>query len=239
MGIDRQATKRAGGDRDLPGTFLAELRALHAQGRQLEAIRRYRLETGADLAAANAAVESIGRANARLSLGGLVRLFAAFLWLCAALAAIAAGWQAYDRHVVSTAWPQVDAEVVKCAVVAHAPAHKPPFSTLACQFRYNVRDVEYTGKTSSTGIPSAEQEAAMHKWAARHRPGSRQAIHYDPADPRRISLGDADASFQADTPAQRLRLAGLFAGGGVCFVALAVWLNARRRRREDASSNQD
>jgi hypothetical protein len=218
----------------LPGTFIAELRALLAQGRQIEAIRRYRLVTGADLATAKSAIDRIGRANARVSLGGVVRLLAAFFWLCAILAATAAGWQAHERRVVNDTWPQVDAEVVKCSVVTHTPMRSPTFATLACQFRYRVDRVDHTAKTGSTGIPSVAQEAAMHAWVAQHHPGSRQVIRYDPADPQRISLGDADAAFQADTPGLRLRLAGLFTGGGVLFVALAAWL-AARRRRDDAS----
>jgi hypothetical protein len=218
----------------LPGTFLAELRALLAQGRQIEAIRRYRLVTGADLATAKTAIDRLGRANARVSVGGVVRLLAAFFWLCAILAATAAGWQAHERRIVNDTWPQVDAEVVKCSVVTHTPMRSPTFATLACQFRYRVDRVDHTANTGSTGIPSVAQEAAMHAWVAQHRPGSRQVIRYDPADPQRISLGDADAAFQADTPGLRLRLAGLFTGGGVLFVALAAWL-AARRRRDDAS----
>jgi hypothetical protein len=230
---DPSAGDRTALDPNLPGTFLAELRALLAQGRQIEAIRRYRLATGADRGAAKTAVDRIGRGTAHVSLGGGIRLLAAFFWLCAILAATAAGWQAYERHVVNDSWPPIDADIVKCAVVTHTPTRSPSFATLACQFRYSVDDVDYTAKTDSTGIPTVAQEAAMRAWAARHRPGSRQVIHYDPADPRRISLGNADLSFQADTPAQRLRLAALFAGGGVLFV-LAGWL-AARKRREDAS----
>ena len=218
----------------LPGTFLAELRALLAQGRRIEAIRRYRFATGADLATAKTAVDRIGRANARISLGGVVRLLAAFFWFCAILAATAAGWQAHERRIVNDTWPQIDAEVVKCSVVTQTPTRNPTFATLVCQFRYSVNDVEHTAKTGSTGIPSVAQEAAMHAWVAQHHPGSRQVIRYDPTDPQRISLGDADAAFQADTPGLRLRLAGLFTGGGVLFVALAAWL-AARRRRDDAS----
>jgi hypothetical protein len=236
MATDRPARDRAGGEADLPGTFLAELRALLAQRRQIEAIRRYRLETGADLATATAAIDKLGRADAPLSPGGLVRLIALFFWLCASLAAAAAGGQAYHRWAVSHTWSRVEAEVVKCSVVTHKPAHNPPFSTLACEFRYNVRGAEFTAKTASSGIPSAEQEAAMRKWVAQHRPGSRQVIRYDPADPHQISLGDADAPFQADTPAHRLRLAGFFTGAGVLFVALAAWL-ANRRQRERRQEN--
>jgi Protein of unknown function (DUF3592) len=240
MAIDRPAGDPAQLEASLPGSVLAELRALLAQNRPIEAIRRYSLATGADPTAAKAAIDRIGRAGARVSVGGAVRLFAAFFWLCAILAAIAAGWQAHDRRVVNDTWPRIDAEIVKCSVVAHtSTTRNPPFSTLACQFRYNLHDVEYTARTGSTGIPSAEQEAAMHAWVAHHRPGSRQVIHYDPADPRSISLGNADAAFQADTPALRLRVAALFAGGGLLFLALAACLAARQRQRSAASLNQE
>ena len=231
---------------DVPGPLLTELKALVAQGQQIGAIKRYRLMTGADLAKAKDVIDALGRSvtpadalrsvgagAVRTSLGGVIRLFAAFFWLCAILAGTAAAWQAYDRAVVRNTWPEIDAEVVKCTVVEHRG--RQPFSILACQFRYVVHGSEYIAKTGSTGIPSPEQVAAMRDWVAHHRPGERQVIHVDPDDPRNISLGDADAAFQADNLENRLRLAGMFAGGGVLLIAAASWLAARQPRRESAS----
>lgn len=233
----------------LPAPVLEELKALIARGEEVSAIRRYRQATGCDLATAKDAVEALGagmpaapaagagaalKPALRAKLVGTLRLFTGFLWLCAALAAIAAAWEAYDRSVVEHRWPVTEAEVVKCAIVTHSSRRGPDFDTLGCTFRYRVEGVERTARTGSTGIPSAEQEAAMHRFIARHPPGARQAIHYDPADPRSISLGDADAAFQADTPQSRLRLAGLFAGGGVLLFAISMWL-VPRLRAEDAA----
>jgi Protein of unknown function (DUF3592) len=228
MPPDHPAKDRAEAMENLPGSFLAELRALLAQGRQGEAIRRYALETGSDPAEAKAAVERIGRGTALVSLTGVVRILAAFFWLGAILAGVAAGWQAYDRHVVRR-WPTVDAEVVHCSVMTHRRIDAAIFPTLDCQFRYRVQGTEHKARTTSSGsMPSVAEEAAMDDWVAHHPPGSRQAVHFDPENPLHISLGDADAPFQADTPARRLLLAALFAAGGVLFVAVAAWLRRRR-----------
>jgi hypothetical protein len=41
-----------------------------------------------------------------------LRLVAWFCWLCGLIAAIAAGWQAYDRETVRTTWAELSRHVV-------------------------------------------------------------------------------------------------------------------------------
>lgn len=250
--------------RDIPAPLLSVLTALIGAGQRIEAIKRYRIATGADLVTAKTVIDALAAGvpppAAGTSTGanwqmkgsvpftmekgiGVLRLLALFCWLCALLAALAAGWQAYDRDTVSRTWPQVDAEVVACRLVDH-PSRRRTIDlwtlkevgatlSLACAFRYSVDGREHTAETRSHSTYAAEYTTAMQRWASAHPPHSRQAIHYDPADPQSISLGEADAAFEPDTPEHRLRLALLFGGMGVLLFGGGLWLATVKRRRDD------
>ena len=139
---------------------------------------------------------------------GVLRLMALFFWLCALLAA---GWQAYDRDTVRRTWPETEAEVTACRVARADRRDAQPRHRRAGPHR---------GDAALGAPPSA---------------GSRQAIRYDPVDPRGISLGDADAEFEPDTVDHRLQLALLFGAAGVMMFGVGLWLAAIKQRR-DASS---
>ena len=248
----------------IPEALLAELQALVRGNETIEAIKRYRSATGASLVAAKQVIGDLAagrtprplspplsgrawqvRANVPFTLAkaaGVLRLFAAFTWLCALLAAGAAGWEAYERHVVNTAWPEVEAQVVRCRAIERYRSRRridlwtmkeaARDTALACTFRFRARGQEYTAETRSHSTDRPALVAAMHAWVVAHPPGAMQSIRYDPADPRRISLGDADAGFEPDTTEHRIDLAVLFGAVGVVFLGGGMWLEAIRRRRE-------
>jgi uncharacterized protein DUF3592 len=268
---DPDTTDRRGapdGAADIAQPLLSALTALIAAGQRIEAIKRYRLATGADLVTAKGVVDALAAARPRQDDGagatpaprwrmqttipftldkaiGILRLFALFFWLCALLAAIAAGWQAYDRDTVRRTWPQADAEVVACRLVDHESRRHTidlwtlkevgPTLSLACTFRYSVDGRPYTGETRSHSSYAPALTAAMQRWARDHAPGSRQSIYYDPAKPHSISLGDADAGFEPDTVEHRLQLALLFGAAGVLLFGGGLWLAAVKQRREASS----
>lgn len=245
-------------------SLLAELTALARTGAQIDAIRRYRLATGASLAESKRVVDALvsGRKPAPMSPAipggllqvqasvpfmlakavGVLRLFALFTWLCGLLAAGAAAWATYERHVINTAWTEVEAQTVKCkAMEYHRSGRRTinlwtkeaAFNTsLTCAFRYSVLGRQYTGETHSHSTERAALVAAMHDWVGTHPPGSTQSVRYDPADPQSISLGDADLAFEPDTPEHRIDLAVLFGAGGALFFGGGLWVDAIRRRRE-------
>jgi Protein of unknown function (DUF3592) len=247
--------------------LLAELEALVSRGALIDAIKRYRFATGAGLVEAKQVVDALAAGRAPGSTpppisggawqvqasvpftlakaAGVLRLLAAFLWLCMLLAAGAAAWGGYDRHVVSTAWPEVEAQTVKCKAAEYHGGKRridlwtmkeaPPSTVLACTFRYGALGRQYTGETRSHSTDRPALVAAMHDWVARHPPGTTQRVRYDPADPQRISLGDADLSFEADTPEHRIDLAVLFGAVGILFFGGGRWVDAIRRRREAAA----
>lgn len=272
MPIDPIMTGAPGGAAGIPQPLLSALTALIAAGQRIEAIKRYRLATGADLVTAKGVVDALAAGRPRQGGGadasdgatpaprwwtqttipftldkaiGMVRLFALFFWLCALLAAIAAGWQAYDRDTVRRTWRQADAEVVACRLVDHQSSRRAidlwtlkevgPTLSLACTFRYSVAGRPYTGETRSHSSYAPAPTAAMQRWARDHAPGSRQPIYYDPAEPQSISLGDADAGFEPDTVEHRLQLALLFGAAGVLLFGGGLWLAAVKQRREASS----
>jgi hypothetical protein len=91
---------------------------------------------------------------------------------------------------------------------------------------------DFTAETRSHSTDVAALTAAMAQWVSDHRPGSRQMIYYDPANPPSISLGDADAVFEPDSVEHRERLALLFGAGGVVLFGIGLGLAAAKRRRD-------
>ena len=257
---------RSAAGADLPPPLRAALLSLIAGGDRIAAIKRYRTATRADLVTAKDVVDRLA-AGTPLQAGGtgaqrgwrvqasvpftlaravgLTRLFALFLWLCALLAALAAGWQAYERDTIRRSWPVADADVVACRPVEHHAGRRridlltleergPPTS-LVCRFRYSVDGRQLEAETRSHSSDALSMVGAMHSWAAAHRPGTHQPIHYDPADAQRISLGDADQAFEPDTVEHREQLALLFGAGGIALYGISLWLAAIQRRREASS----
>jgi hypothetical protein len=242
----------------------AELTALVSRGAKIDAVKRYRFATGASLVEAKQVVDALaaGRTPGPMSppitgrawqvhtsvpftlakAVAMFRLLAAFTWLCGLIAAGAAAWGAWERHVVSTAWPEVEAQTVKCKAVEHYRSRRTidlwtmkeaaPSTSLTCTFRYDALGREYTGETRSHNSDRPALVAAMHDWVRTHPPGSTERVRYDPADPQSISLGDADLAVEPDTPEHRTDLAVLFGAAGIVFLGGAMWLDAIRRRRE-------
>ncbi|HKW55383.1 MAG TPA: DUF3592 domain-containing protein [Stellaceae bacterium] len=249
----------------MPAPLRAALTSLIGAGQRVEAIKHYRLATGADLVTAKGVVDALaadvpmsggdaaGSAPRRwqmqssvpftLAKGiGVTRLVALFLWLCALLAALAAGWQAYDRDTIRRDWPVVDARVAACRLVEHQSRRQGidlwtleklgPSMSLACSFRYRVGGRDYTAETRSHSSDAPAAAKAMQRWAATHPPGTRQSVYRDPADPQRISLGDADAAYEPDTVEHRVQLAVMFGSAGILLWGVSLWLAAIQRRRE-------
>src|SRR5690348_4485633 len=181
-------------DGGLSEPLLAELKALASSGAQIDAIKRYRFATGASLVEAKRVVDNLaagrtpaptsppiaGRAwQVRTSIPftlakavAMLRLLALFTWLCGLLAAGAAGWGAWERHVIGTAWPEVAAQTVKCKAVEHYRSRRTidlwtmkeaaASTSLACTFRYDLLGRQYTGETRSHNSDRPALVAAMH-----------------------------------------------------------------------------
>jgi hypothetical protein len=250
----------------MPAPLRAALISLINAGDRIAAIKHYRLATGADLVTAKGAVDALAastppppgsdgprrgwqmQASVPFTLAkgiGVARLFALFFWLCALLATLAAGWQAYDRDTIRRDWPVVDAHVAACRLIEHEGRRQgvdlwtleklgPPTS-LACSFRYRVGARDYTAETRSHSSDAPAAVRGMERWVVSHPRGTRQAIHYDAADPQNISLGDADAAFEPDTVEHRVQLAVMFGGAGILLWGMSLWLAAIQRRREASS----
>jgi hypothetical protein len=63
--------------------------------------------------------------------------------------------------------------------------------------------------------------AAMRNWIARHPPGSRLTIHYDPSNPSNISMAGADSELRTDSPKGRFQLGILGTVSGLAMLLLS------------------
>jgi hypothetical protein len=156
-----------------------------------------------------------------------------------------AAWHAYRRHVEST-WPSVAADVSDCAIHTwHDTLHRRRQShyEVTCVFRYRVADVPHvvTSKIGDTlsiadGQINLTRPAvtplALRSWVKQHPNGTTERVHYDPADPDRISLAGADDNLRWQTTAAYRRGALVAALGGA--VLLGLGIRARRAGRAPA-----
>ena len=102
---------------------------------------------------------------------------------------------------------------------------------MLCTLHYEVNGVPYDAKkiAGSTVFVSDKQidltkpkvtVAMQRDWISIHPRGFSLIIHYDPSDPRQISLAGADAGLQKNTPAEQLSIGqGLFLFGIVVLLA--------------------
>lgn len=149
-------------------------------------------------------------------------LFAAFMFLASG------GWRSYQQNIEATKWPPAEAQVIDCSVdfsYGHSGRTFGKRYRAGCALHYEVNGVPYDAKkiAGSTVFVSDKQieltkpkvtVAMQREWARLHPRGSFLTIHYDPSDPRQISLAGADAALQKNTPAEQLYIGqGLFLFG--------------------------
>src|SRR5262249_14139623 len=124
-------------------------------------------------------------------LEGALRLFGAFLVVCALVLAVGTGAEAYRAERIRSRWPTVNAEVLECGVRENVVDRGRNVShTVRCRFRYEAAGAEHIGTLWTHSTRSSETALEMRRWVGRHRKGAIQPIHYDPSAPDRISLGE-------------------------------------------------
>ena len=164
-------------------------------------------------------------------LEGLLGLFGVFLLLCSVLFVVGSFGEARRASRIRSQWPTVSAEIVDCHVRQGARDKSGNVSQhVRCRFRYDADGAEHVATFSTRSTHDPEIVAAMDRWVAGHRRGTVQPIHYDRADPDRVSLGEYGESIDPSQVGQTLTTAGLFGGAGGLLLAIARWRSRRGLR---------
>lgn len=183
----------------------------------------------------------------RLKSAALLRGFGVLSLLVACLFLAVGGVRAYQDHMRATQWPAVEAQVNEClihkyyTVRSHVSGEQ---DQVRCSFQYEIGGVSYQQEkdAGSSVFYSPKQmilvqpkitREKLHLWISRHPKGSAQTIHYNPADPREISLAGADDEIQQNASRVQLKIAAtLFS---VSAVFLFIGFAARQRARSFAA----
>lgn len=198
-----------------------EVVSLAARGRKIEAIKAYRVQTGAGLAEAKRAVESLdlsavtgstperknGAPNAALVLG--VTVFAAIV-----TAALATG---VVRSALTHDWIEVRALVTH----SHIGRRSGASPTVRLEYRYEIDGAEYLGER----IAYAEIRGPWFtdRTHARYPEGSTHSAWYDPDDLTRAVL-------ERSVPIPYY--AGLFVAAGALAWGVTSWRELARHESE-------
>jgi hypothetical protein len=172
---------------------------------------------------------------------GFLILTSYLLLMGAVVLGVAAGWHAYRDHVESTQWPTVEAKVSDCRVHTsydsfHGRARA--LHHIECIFAYEVNDAPYVVKTTvgnAVSVVRGQIDLTRRKvtleslqgWVKRHPSGAVETVHYDPADPHRISLVGADDDVRWQTTGGYVQGALVFGVAGVGMLLVGVALRRR------------
>ena len=188
---------------------------------------------------------SLRPSAAKPSFYGYIFLFAYISFLVAFVFLASGGWRSYQQNIEATKWPAVDAQVTNCSVDLtygySGKAYGRKFRA-QCVLHYEANGVPYDTKKFAGSIVFVSNKqieltkpkvtvAMLRDWARLHPRGSSLTIHYDPADPRQISLVGADAVLQKNTPAEQLSI-----GQGLFFFGMALLLVGMLERRRVETS---
>ena len=168
----------------------------------------------------------------------------AYLMLFVAFIFLANGaWRAYEQYVETTKWLPSEAQVIGSSVDFSYGYDGKIYGKkyrARCLLRYEVNGLAYDTEKFAGSIVFVSNKqieltkpkvtvAMLRDWTRAHSRGTSLTIHYDPADPHRISLVGADAGLQKNTPAEQLSIGqGLFLSG----MALLLFAMFARKRAE-------
>ena len=170
----------------------------------------------------------------------------AYLMLFVAFVFLADGaWRAYVQYVETTKWLPAEAQVIASSVEFSYGYDGKIYGKkyrARCLLRYEVNGLAYNTEmfagsivfVSGRQIELTKPKVTVvmqREWVRLHPPGSFLTVHYDPADPHRISLVGADAGLQKTTPAEQL-----FIGQGLFLSGMALLLLAMLARKRSESS---
>lgn len=135
------------------------------------------------------------------------------------------------RLETESGWPTVEARTELCSIIkfhSRMRGQSGDWYYVDCRFSYSVNGQQYRSdtRTTSTGIDvfgrSDELFRRMAEWVHQHRKGQWQVIHYDPADPSRISLAGADHEIEPQTAEVYYGAGRIMAMGGLALLIAAA-----------------
>jgi len=143
----------------------------------------------------------------------------------AGIALIGTAMQWWRVHTTQTRWPRAEAMIKKCEIVPHKGIRGSTITTYSADCVVKFNDVEGGFSTLPTSLEP--RIAEFRAWIAQHPPGTRIAVHYDPAWPPSAVPDGPPEIF--DVNSTRVFLEAAKIAGITATVLLALAFLLRRR----------
>ncbi len=167
---------------------------------------------------------------------GVLLLLGGFAGLCALVAGLAAGFDAW-RERVHASWPAATAHVERCGI--HEYKSRGLYYSIRCRFAYKVAGEALAAQLGSGSVPDPAQVIArtpgfptlgdLQAWVDAHPAGTVVELHYDPDSPGDAALVDTDMPLAGPHSPVDLQLAAGFALASLVLLLIGiVWGRLRR-----------
>ena len=157
---------------------------------------------------------------------GLTGFFCLFAGLCAVFLVAVTGALAWQDHSYAQ-WPEASAQVERCGLDLYPP--DPNYYRIDCSVRYNVGEEEIVSHVYSRTTPDPRRVIweyptptfeRLEEWVDAHPKGSPIAVHYDPANHRKVVLVVTNMPLGGSQTSFSLRLLEVAAAS--CVVLLGI-----------------
>jgi hypothetical protein len=172
--------------------------------------------------------------RAKSGVRGIFALLGAFGLLCTAFGLVTTLLTAWGEHREAQ-WPQVTAQVVRCAVDPYVPStgntDRRSVNLIRCRLKYPVAGTIVTSQVLSGTVPASgwpdpsPKTARMQAWVANHPAGSQMLVHYNPQLPSKAVPVDTDMPFGGPKTTQNWKTTACVAA--VAAVLLGIGFSGR------------
>jgi hypothetical protein len=155
----------------------------------------------------------------------VLNLLGGFAGLCTLFALVTTALGAWVEHTQAR-WPEAAARIEKCRLDPTSTGRRDRYY-INCLLSYEVGDKEILARVDSARVPGPQvwqyprgQFERLQEWVDEHPEGTPIAVHYNPANPKKVALVVTDMPGAGPRTPSNLKVLCVFAAA--CAVLLGM-----------------